>query len=150
MTIQVYGAPLTGNTLYYAAATDSTKAITNEVSFLTLPITPIPTMNFGAGFTNITKSHFDPMVIGASLVQAYTFVIPQTVFFGVMLGMIVVGLWRRNRAIRLVSIVFIILSPFVMTASIGLEFGVPLAEQALGQALLAVGIAGIFISWLKR
>jgi len=63
---------------------------------------------------------------------------------------IVVGMWLRNRSTRLVSIVFVILSPLIMTANAGISWGVPLAFQGLGQGLLAAGIAGIMLSFIKK
>jgi len=93
---------------------------------------------------------WDLMQIVPSILKAYTYVMPTPIFFGLLFGVIVLGFWRRNRGVRLVSVVFIILSPFIMSSNAGLMFGIPLAEQAIGQALLAAGIAGMMLSFVKR
>jgi hypothetical protein len=82
--------------------------------------------------------------------ETYTNIIPALVFFGLFFGIIVLGMWRRNKTVRLVSIVFIILSPLIMSSDVGLMMGVGLDEQRIGQALLAAGIAGILLSLVKK
>lgn len=149
VTAQIWGAPVMGGTTYYAVACDDT-GCGNEITFTTLPITPLPYTTFGAGYRNLTQSHFNISYIAPALFLAYTNVIPGTIFFGLFLGIIVIGLWRRNRGVRLVSVMFIIISPLIMSSNIGLMMGVPLIEQAIGQALLAAGIAGILLSFLKK
>jgi hypothetical protein len=148
-TAYIVNSPLTGSTEFYARACDQT-GCGNEISFTTLQITPMPTTTFGRGYTNISKSHWNITVISPSLLEAYTNIIPPAIFFGLFLGIVVLGMWRRNKTVRLVSIVFIILSPLIMSSDIGLMMGVPLAEQSIGQALLAAGIAGMLLSLVKK
>jgi membrane protein CcdC involved in cytochrome C biogenesis len=90
------------------------------------------------------------MNIAPAFLLGYFNVMPASIFFGLLFGLIVIGMWRRNRGIRLVSIVMIILSPLIMMSNTGLMFGIPLAEQALGQALLAAGISGVLLSFIKK
>lgn len=148
-TARIENSPLTGSTMFYATACDST-GCGNEISFTTLPITPMPATTFGHGYTNISKSHWNMTVIAPSLLETYTNIIPAVVFFGLFFGIIVLGMWRRNKTVRLVSIVFIILSPLIMSSDVGLMMGVGLDEQRIGQALLAAGIAGILLSLVKK
>jgi hypothetical protein len=44
----------------------------------------------------------------------------------------------------------IILSPLIMTSGVGISWGMPTTMQAIGQALLSAGIAGILLSFIKR
>jgi hypothetical protein len=148
-TVQVWGAPLLGNTVYYVEACDST-GCSAESTFSTAVITPLPITNYGAGYKNITKSHFNVMMLVPAILQGYFNVMPASVFFGLLFGLIVIGMWRRNRGVRLVSVVMIILSPMIMSSNAGLMFGIPLVEQALGQALLAAGLAGVLLSLIKK
>jgi len=145
----IWGAPLTGNTVYYAQAVDFTGA-GNIVSFTTAAITPIPTQNFGVGFKNITATHFQPMYLVPAIFLAYFTVIPATIFFGILFGMVTLGIWRRTKSVRMISMLMIIISPLIMTASTGMNFGVPVTFQALGQALMAAGVAGMLLSLVKK
>jgi len=148
-TALIWGAPLTGNTLYYAQACDS-EGCGNVVSFTTAAIAPIPSTNFGAGFKNITATHFQPMYLVPTIMLAYFNVIPETIFFGILFGMITLGIWRRTKSVRMVSVLMIIVSPLIMTANTGMNFGVPVTFQALGQALMAAGVAGMLLSLVKK
>jgi hypothetical protein len=98
----------------------------------------------------LTESHFNIMYLMPSLLKGYTDVVPITVFFGVTLSFIVLGYWRMNRAVRLVSILFMMIGGFLMTTNTGLEMGVPGMFQSIGIAALAAGISGIMISFIKR
>jgi len=59
-------------------------------------------------------------------------------------------MWMRTKSVRLISILMMISSPFIVSSGLGLYMGIPLVEQALGQALLAAGIAGIMLSFVKK
>jgi hypothetical protein len=147
--ISIWGAPLLGGTTYYIEACDST-GCSAEDSFTLAAITLLPQTNYGAGFKNLTQSHFNVMYIMPTFLAGYFNIMPASVFFGLLFGMITIGFWRRNRGVRLVSVTMIILSPLIMSSNAGLMFGIPLVEQALGQALLACGIAGILLSFVKK
>jgi hypothetical protein len=149
VVIPVWGAPILGNSVYYAKACDDT-GCGNEITFTTAAITPIPTTTFGAGFKNLTQSHFNIMFIAPAFLQAYFNITGTSLFFGLLFGMITLGMWRRNRGIRLVSVTMIILSPLIMASNIGLMFGIPPIMQSIGQALLAAGVAGVLLSFVKR
>jgi hypothetical protein len=146
--ITIAGAPLLGNTLYYATACDST-GCGNEVSFTTVPITPISVIQYGAGYRNLTATRFNLVLVGGTLFQAYTNIMPASVAFGLLFGAITIGMWQRTKSVRLISILMMIASPFIVLSGAGLMLGVPLIEQSLGQVLLACGFAGIMLSFIK-
>jgi hypothetical protein len=147
-SVTISGSPLLGFTKYYAVACDST-GCGNEISFTTLPITPIPVTNYAAGYRNLTESRFNLVMIGGTLFRAYTTLMPASVVFGLLFGGITIGMWQRTRSVRLISILMMIASPFIVLSGAGLMLGVPLAEQSLGQVLLAAGLAGVFLSFIK-
>ena len=147
--VQIWGAPLLGGTTYYIEACDNT-GCSAESSFTSLPITPLPATNYGAAYKNLTQSHFNLMLIAPVFFQGYFNITGSTVFFGLLFGVIVLGMWRRNRRVRLVSIVMIILSPMFMYASSGLMFGIALPIQQIGQSLLCAGLAGVLLSLIKK
>jgi hypothetical protein len=146
--INITGAPILGGTKYYAVACDTT-GCGNEVSFTTLPITPITVVPYGAGYRNITATRWNLILIGATLFKAYTTVMPASLVWGLLFGGIVIGTWFRTKSVRLISIVMMIASPFIVLSNAGLMLGIPLAEQSLGQVLLAAGFAGMMLSFIK-
>jgi len=146
----IWGAPLTGNTVYYAKACDLTGCDAGSQMFTTAAITPIPTSSFGTGFRNITDTHFQPMYLVPAIFLAYFNVVPATIFFGILFGMVTLGIWRRTKSVRMISVLMIIISPLIMTANTGMNFGVPVTFQALGQALMAAGVAGMLLSLVKK
>jgi hypothetical protein len=147
-SITISGAPLLGFTKYYAVACDST-GCGNEISFTTLQVTPIQVTNYGAGYRNLTESRFNMILVGGTLFRAYTTLMPASVVFGLLFGVITIGMWQRTKSVRLIGILMMIASPFIVMSGAGLMLGVPLAEQALGQTLLAAGLAGVFLSFIK-
>jgi hypothetical protein len=146
--IVISGSPLLGFTRYYVKACDST-GCGNEISFTTAAITPIPVTQFGAAYRNLTANRFNLVLVGGVLFRAYTTLMPASVAFGFLFGVIVIAMWQRTKSVRLVSILMMIASPFIVLSGAGLMLGVPLAEQAIGQTLLAAGLAGVFLSFIK-
>jgi hypothetical protein len=148
--VRIWGAPLMTRTSYYAKCCDISGCSVTSQPFTTLAATVITQTTFSAGFTNLTGSHFNLMYLMPAIIGGYTAVIPVTVFFGLTLSFIVLGYWRMNRGVRLVSLLFIIIGGFFMTSNTGLEFGMPGIIQNIGIAALAAGISGIFLSFVKR
>ena len=149
INITIWGAPLMGNTQYFCKACNQT-GCGAEVNFTTKSVDYITDYNYRRGFVNMTSSHFNPVMAIGTILMGYTRIMPATVVFGLFFGMLVIGMWLRTKSVRLVSIVMLIASPFIMSSQAGLYLGIPLAEQALGQALLAAAIAGIGLSFIKR
>jgi hypothetical protein len=148
--VQIIGAPLMTNTLYYAKCCDETGCTATAKTFTTLAADVITQTTYSAGWTNFTGSRFNLMYLIPDVLGGYFIYVPTTLFFGITLSIIVLGLWRANRGVRVVSILFIIASPFLMAANVGLMLGIPGTLQSLGMACLAVGIAGIFLSFVRR
>jgi hypothetical protein len=149
-SVTIWGAPILGSTTYYASACDSTGCDPNSVSFTTAPVTPAPVRNFGQAFRNITAGHFNLVTIGGALFSAYSNVMSTSVMFGMLFGVITLGIWTRTKTVRTVGITMMIVSPFIVASGAGLFLGIPLVEQAIGQALLAAGLAGILLSLIKK
>ena len=93
---------------------------------------------------------WDLMQLVPNMMKAYTNIIPNAIFFGVLFGVLALGFWRRNRSVRLVSILFIMLGPFLFFSDAGLMLGIPGAERGIGVVLLAAGLAGILLSIVKK
>jgi hypothetical protein len=147
--IQIIGAPMLGDRKYFAKACDSS-GCGNEISFTSLPATPITVVTYGANMRNLTATRFNLVLMGGTLFRSYTNLMPTSVMFGLLFGAITIGFWMRTKSVRLISILMIIVSPFIVSSGAGLYLGIPLVEQALGQALLAAGMAGIMLSFVKK
>lgn len=147
--IQVVGAPLLGGQHVYYQACDST-GCGNEVSTTLLAVTPVPTSNFGIYFRNITKSRFYAPVIGESMAQSYSQVMPISVMIGIMAMFFMFGLWMRTRSVRLIAIVGILLCPMILFSYQGLYLGLPALAPALIAGLLAAGMAGILFAFGRK
>lgn len=148
-TVRIWGTPLLGHTKYYAVACDQS-GCGNEISFTTLAVTPLPTTTYGQAMQNILYSHFNTTTIAGTLFESYSHVIPASIMWGFLFMGIIVGMWFRNKSTRLIGIVMMISSPFIISASTGLHLGITLQMQALGQALLAAGLAGVALSFIKK
>ena len=149
-SVRIWGSPLMTNTIYFTKCCDSTGCSATSQTFTTLPGTVITQTTFSQGWNNLTASHFNLLNLAPALLGGYTAVVPAVVFFGLTLCFIVLGYWRMNRSVRLVSIVFMIVGGFFMTTNSGLEFGMPGILQNLGIAFLSAGLAGIMISFIHR
>ena len=153
--ILIWGAPLFGNTLYYAKGCDST-GCGNEITFSTASITPLPTTTFGAGYQNLTRSHFNILFIGPVIESVYSpidspYGIPRLMLYGILISLVFIGLWLRTRSIRLCATMGLMLGVLMFDPTVGLMLGVPGAIQLLGGALLIAGIAGWLVAlWLKK
>lgn len=148
-SITIWGAPLMGGQRYYASACDDT-GCGNEVTWIMLAITPMPTRGFDAGWNGLITSHWSLATITMFFLYAYTTNIPLTIFWGFIVGSIVIGFWRKTKHVRLIGILMIVLSPILMTPSTGLYIGMPLAMQSLGAVLFALGFAGVALSLVKK
>jgi hypothetical protein len=154
-SITIWGAPILGNTLYYAKACDAT-GCGNEVSYTTAVITPVPTYHFDTGFNALSASHWNLAYMGGALVGAYVNPnpnlagMPMSVFVGIIMGCIVLAFWRKTKSTRLISILLMILGPLIMYPNVGLMLGMPAMMQALGAILFALGLSGTVLSFIKK
>lgn len=148
-TVPVIGAPLYGGEHVVFQACDST-GCGNEMTVTIPAVTVMPTATFSGLVRNITNSRFNPSVIGASILSGYTAVTPSSILFGIMGFFLMIGVWMRTKSVRLIAIVGILISPFIMYGSQGLYLGVPLVGQAIAQGLLAAGLAGVLLSFIRK
>jgi hypothetical protein len=138
-----------GGQRYYASACDDT-GCGNQVTWVMAAITPIPTHGFDAGWNGLVLSHWSLATISSFFLYAYTTNIPLTVFWGFIVGAIILGFWRKTKHVRLVGTLLIILSPILMVPTTGLYIGMPLVMQSLGAVLFALGFAGVALSLIKK
>ena len=148
-TIQVIGAPIYGGETIYFQACDSS-GCGNEETVTISTVTIMPTMTLSKMVKNITQSRWDPTVIGASMLQGYTTVTSATVLFGLAFMFLMIGVWMRTRSVRLIAVLGVIISPFIMYGSQGLYLGMPLIGQGIAQGLLAAGLAGVLLSFIRK
>ena len=144
--VVIWGAPLIGGSSYYATGCDDTGCDPTWVPFTISTITPLPTTTLGSVYQTMANSHFSPVVIPIALQSVYVDSIPRTLFYGIILGLMFIGIWMRTHSIRMVSSLGIMLGGFLFSDASGLFLGIPLQEQLLGLVLLAAGLAGWVVS----
>jgi hypothetical protein len=155
VSVTIWGAPMMGNTLYYARGCDST-GCGNEISFTTAAITPLPTTTFGAGYKNLSARHFDIQYVPAIIESVYSpklgdMGLPRSMLYGILISLVFMGLWLRTRSIRICSSLGIMLGGLLFSDSVGLHLGVPGPIQLLGGLMIAAGLAGwVLALWLKK
>ena len=146
----VWGAPIIGGSTVYYKACDST-GCGSERGLDILAITPIPTSNFGAAYTNLSARHFQIADIPRNLLPGYTYNgTPINVIWGIMMLAIFFGFWFRTRSVRLALIMGLLLAGLALTPTAGLYLGAPLLFQTVAQGLMAVCVAGLAISFIRK
>lgn len=147
--VQVIGVPIYGGESVYYQCCDSS-GCGNELTANIPAVTPMPTTTYGKLIQNITKSRFYVPVIGESMLQSYTMVMPAVVMFGTMFLFFMIGVWYRTRSVRMIMIVGILLCPFILYAWSGLYLGLPSLAPALICGLLAAGLSGVLFSFMRK
>ena len=148
-TVVVQGSPLYGGeTVYYKACTAA--GCTAQSSVTLLSVTTVPTLEAKRIMQNITRSRFNLNTIQVSLVQTLSQSAPFIVMIGWALLFFGIGMWYRNRGIALLSIMIVILAPFVMYANQGLYLGVPTVGQAIVAGVMAAGLTAILIRLMQK
>lgn len=148
----VYGSPLTGNTVFYFRACDTT-GCGAELSFTTSVLTPQPQTTFGAGVDNITRSSFDILVLAHESIGGYFWIAPgnlSVIVWGLLFFGIYIGLWIRERDLVVPVILGLITGTFIMWGDTGLGLGIPPEFLAMAQGIAYAALAGIILSLLKR
>jgi hypothetical protein len=154
--ITVYGAPIIGGSTIYYVACDSTGCDATERSVTISAITPMPTTTFGNAFKVLSGRHFAITSILPQITTGYLINgMPAMVFWGIIWVAIFFGFWFRTRSVRLAFIVGLLLAevlvtPLPSTGMNALGFSLPLAFQLVAQGLMAVALAGILISWMRK
>jgi hypothetical protein len=155
-TIMVYGAPIIGGSKIYYVACDSTGCDPTERSLSIPAITPMPTTTFGDAFKILSSHHFAITSILPQISTGYTASgMPMLVFWGIVWMSIFFGFWFRTKSVRLAFIVGLLLAevlvtPLPSTGVNALGFSLPIVFQVVAQGLMAVALAGILISWIRK
>jgi len=148
--VVIYGAPLLGGTYYYAKGCDAS-GCGNQITFTTLPITPLPITTFGAGYRNLSASHFNIMYIAPNIENVYTYGMPRLFLYGFLISMVFIGLWFRTRSVRLTASMALIFGGLLFYPTSGLMLGIPASAQILGAVLIVLGLAGwVYALWAKK
>jgi hypothetical protein len=154
-SLTVYGAPLIGGQTIWYQACDST-GCGNERTLTLLAITPIPTSTFGNAYRNLTARHFALDSIAPNILPGYTATgVTPTILWGIMFFFIFFGFWFRTRSVRMVVVLGILMAAFIAAPVIGtaagpLGFNLPVMFEYVAQGFLAVAIAGILISFIRK
>jgi hypothetical protein len=148
---RIHSSPLYGNTVYYVRACDVT-GCGNEVSFTTLPVTPMPTVNIGGFYTNITESGFDPLMMMYNIGGPYVWnsEVPITVVFMLIFSPLFIGVWARSRSVLVSLILGFITGSFFLYANQGLGLGMPPEIISIAQAFCYIAFAGCVVYIVHR
>jgi hypothetical protein len=149
--VLTYGAPIIGGSTIYYVACDSTGCDPNEQSLNIPAITPIPTSTFGAGYRNMSSRHFAIDSIAPNILPGYFATgISASLLWGIMFFFILFGFFFRTRSVRLVLILALLMSVFILSPTAGLMLGAPLMFQYVAQGLMAAAIAGVLIGFIRK
>jgi len=152
ITYTMKGTPVFGSTNYFYVACDTT-GCGNEVSFTTGTITPLPTPMIGiyvmdAFATNITENGFDLSNVAWNAMRPYTAVTTDTLFYGLVFGMVFIGMWLRTRGTATATIFGMICIGLFGVSGGLLGSGILPAEfVAAGQALMYLSLTGAVLAF---
>lgn len=148
---RIKGSPLLGDTKFYYAGCDST-GCGNELYFITLEVTPIPTTTYGAIFDNLTENGMDLTLVGWQSTAPYMWLVPgfKSLVWGVIFMFIFIGLWLRGRDVTVPTIVGFIAGSFLFSSGYGLNLGIPLEFAGISQGLMYASLAGIILAIIKK
>ena len=151
ISYRIHSAPLFGSSTFYFRACDGT-GCGNTLSFVTAAVTPIPTQNLGAMYTNMTENGYDMLSIGQHLVDPYIWnpEMPLTIIFMLIFSPIFIGVWLRSRTVVVALILGFISGSFILYANAGLGLGFPAEVVSLAQALCYVAFAGAVLYIVHR
>jgi hypothetical protein len=148
---RIHSSPLFGNTLYYVKACDI-NGCGNEISFTTLSVTPMPTVNIGGFYTNITESGFDPLMMMYNIGGPYVWngQTPITIVFMLVFSPLFIGVWARSRNVLVSLILGFITGSFFLYANQGLGLGMPPEIISVAQAFCYIAFAGCVVYIIHR
>ena len=151
ISYRIHSAPLFGSSVFYFRVCDGT-GCGNTLSFTTGTVTPIPTQNLGAMYTNMTENGYDMLSIGQHLVDPYIWnpEMPLTIIFMLVFSPIFIGVWLRSRTVVVALILGFISGSFILYANAGLNLGFPAEVVSLAQALCYVAFAGAVLYIVHR
>lgn len=153
LSYRISQSPIFGNTIYYFRACDST-GCGNQQSFTTLKVTPIPTLEIGSLYQNMTESGYDIPMMGAHLVDPYIWNgKPITIVFMLVFSPVFIGIWLRSRTVLVALILGFVVGSFILfananPASIGISM--PAEIVSIAQAFCYIAFAGTVLYIVHR
>ena len=135
------GSPITGCTTFYYRACDTT-GCGSEISLMTLEVTPLPHTTFGDFALNITENAFEPQNAFWNAMRPYTSVTTDTIFYGIIFMMVIIGIWLRTRGTAVATMFGVILAGLFASSAVALQLGLPPEFLAVGQAMLYLSLTG--------
>ena len=146
ITYTMKGTPIFGCTTYYYRACDPT-GCGAELSFMTLAVTPIPTVTYGAYAQNITENQGDPSNAFWNFMQPYMGITGSEIFYGLIFACVFVGIWLRTRGTAVANIFGMICVGLFASSAVGLQLGLPPEFVAVGQALMYLSLTGAVMAF---
>jgi hypothetical protein len=137
-------SPVWGSTAYYYKACDVT-GCGSEVSLTTTAVTPIPVPNYDAYAQNMTENHLNPMNWLWNVTQPFIAVSGDTIFYGLIFAMLLIGMWLRTHGTATATIFGMMFVALFTASAGGLAIGMPPEFLAVGQALLYVSLTGAIV-----
>ena len=153
MTYRISQAPLFGSSVFYFRACDQT-GCGNQRSFSTAVVTPIPSLNIGGFYQNITESGLDIPAMGSRLIDPYIWTgTPITIIFMLVFSPVFIGVWLRSRTVIVALLLGFITGSFILFAnnSPG-AIGISMPPEVVGiaQAMCYLAFAGAVLYIVHR
>lgn len=152
-TYRIHESPMTGNTQMFYQCCDSTGCGTQS-SFVTLPVTPLPTQNIGSVYENMTEVGYDLPSIAAHLIDPYIWNadMPITIIFMLLFSPIFIGVWLRSRSALVALLLGFITGGFILTVHANNQLGISMPPEIIGiaQAMVYIAFAGSVLYILHR
>lgn len=151
-------SPLYGSTQYFFQACDAS-GCGAELSFTTLPVTPMPTNTMGQRFQTFMESeNFDILKIPNVAIEPYTWALPTdppgfalALITSLMMITIFYGLFVRGRNVAIPALLGGVILPFILYANQGLNLGIIPEIAAIGQGAWYACLAGVLLTvFMKR
>ena len=137
-------SPVWGSTAYYYKACDIT-GCGGEVSLTTAAVTQIPVPNYDAYAQNMTENHLDPMNFLWNMTRPYTAISGETIFYGLIFAMLLIGMWLRTRGTQTATMFGMMFICLFTASAGGLAIGLPPEFLAVGQALMYISLTGMIV-----
>ena len=147
------GSPMLSGMSYNVRACDST-GCGNTVSFAVPKAGQINATNFGSTTMTIMRSGFNPYTATSYIITPYAAAFSGAaattngamIVWGLFFSFIFVGYWLQGRGVLLPAIMAIISGTALTLSPIAVD---PMF-MAAGYPLLAIGLAGVFVSWISN
>ena len=151
ITYRVSQSPLFGNSVFYFRACDQS-GCGDQLSFTTAVVTPIPSLNIGGFYQNITENGLNIPMMGANLYRPYVWTrTPITIIFMLIFSPVFIGVWLRSRTVLVALLLGFITGSFILfagTSSIGISM--PAEIVGIAQAMCYLAFAGCILYIVHR